>query len=29
MAALFVVFNAIYWPWLLKDHDFDDAVGFL
>ena len=25
MALLFLLFNAIYWPWLLRDEDFDYA----
>ena len=25
MAALFLLFNALYWPWLLRDQDFDYA----
>ena len=25
MALLFLLFNALYWPWLLKDEDFDYA----
>ena len=25
MALLFLLFNAIYWPWLLRDQDFDYA----
>lgn len=25
MALLFMLFNALYWPWLLRDEDFDYA----
>lgn len=25
MAVLFLLFNALYWPWLLRDEDFDYA----
>jgi hypothetical protein len=25
MAILFLLFNAMYWPWLLRDEDFDYA----
>ena len=25
MAILFIVFNILYWPWLLSDDDFDYA----
>ena len=25
MASLFILFNAMYWPWLLRDEDFDYA----
>ncbi len=25
MAVLFLLFNTIYWPWLLRDEDFDYA----